>query len=196
MSAARIVVMRGSNRTGSYNRTLAALVARELRAKGADVLDVDLREYALPLYDGDLEAEHGVPEPARQLHALFRSATGVFIVTPEYNAGIPPLTKNTIDWISRVREDGGIPAAFGGPLFALAAASPGGLGGYRGLMALRQSLELGLGATVLPSMVSIARATDAFDASGELVSPAHVQSIERTVAALLAAADARQPRAG
>ncbi|AXK71070.1 NADPH-dependent oxidoreductase [Lysobacter sp. TY2-98] len=194
MPAPRIVVLPGSNRTGSFNRRLEALVVRELRAKGADVVDVDLRDYAMPLYDGDLEAEHGVPEPARRLHALFRTAAGVFIVTPEYNASIPPLTKNTIDWISRVREDGGIPAAFGGPVFALAAASPGGLGGYRGLMALRQSLELGLGASVLPSMVSVARAMEAFDAAGDLLSPAHVQSLERTVAALLAAAEARMPR--
>ncbi|GAB1594442.1 NADPH-dependent FMN reductase [Lysobacter claricitrinus] len=185
MASARVLVIPGSNRTGSFNRRLAALVARELRARGADVVEVDLRDYALPLYDGDLEAQHGVPEPARRLHAMFRESAAVFIVTPEYNAGIPPLTKNTIDWISRMRDDGGIPAAFGGPLFALGSASPGGLGGYRGLMALRQSLELGLNARVIPQMVSVSRAGDAFDASGEFTSPAHVQSVERTVAALL-----------
>ncbi|MGY3265754.1 NADPH-dependent FMN reductase [Lysobacter sp. HA35] len=184
MSSPRVLVIPGSNRTGSFNRSLAKLVARELRAKSADVTEVDLREYALPLYDGDLEAEHGVPEPARRLHAMFRESSGVFIVSPEYNAGIPPLTKNTIDWISRVREDGGIPAAFGGPVFALGSASPGGLGGYRGLMALRQSLELGLNARVLPTMVSVSRAGDAFDAAGEFVAPANVQAVQRAVAAL------------
>ncbi|MGY4517077.1 NAD(P)H-dependent oxidoreductase [Lysobacter sp. HA18] len=190
MSSPRVLVIPGSNRTGSFNRSLAKLVARELRAQGADVTEVDLREYALPLYDGDLEAEQGVPEPARRLHAMFRESAGVFIVSPEYNAGIPPLTKNTIDWISRVREDGGIPAAFGGPVFALGSASPGGLGGYRGLMALRQSLELGLNARVLPTMVSVSRAGDAFDASGEFVAPANVQAVQRAVAALLDATTA------
>ena len=191
MPSPRVLVFPGSNRTGSFNRMLEALVVRELRAKGADVVDIDLRDYALPLYDGDLEAAHGVPEPAQRLHALFRESAGIFIVTPEYNAGIPPLTKNTIDWISRVRDHGGIPAAFGAPLFALGAASPGGLGGYRCLMAMRQSLELGLGATVLPTMVSISRATDAFDAAGEFTSPSNAQAVARAVDGLLAAIGAR-----
>lgn len=180
-----ILVIAGSLRTGSFNRRLADAALARLREAGANAVDTDLRRYPLPIYDGDLEAESGVPAPAQELHRQFREAAGVFLVSPEYNAGIPPLLKNTIDWISRVRDNGGIAAAFGGPVFALAGASPGGLGAYRGLMQLRQSLELGLDARVIPQMVAVSRAGDAFDEAGVLAAP-HAKALDRVVRALLA----------
>lgn len=176
-------------RTGSFNRRLADAALARLRASGATASDTDLRQHTLPLYDGDLEARDGVPLPAQKLHQLFRDASGIFIASPEYNAGISPLVKNTVDWISRVRDNGGIPAAFGGPVFALGGASPGGLGAYRGLMQLRQSLELGLNARVIPQMVAVTRAGEAFDSTGALAPP-QAKALDGVIEALLQAASA------
>ena len=166
--AARILVFAGSVRAGSHNQRLADLAARFLDECGASVTRLSLRDHPLPIYDGDDEAAHGLPENACRLHELFRTHQGVFIASPEYNAGVTPLLKNAIDWVSRVRDKGGIAAAFGRPVFAIGAASPGGLGGYRGLLMLRQSLALGLGATVLPAMASVGNANEAFDHAGGL----------------------------
>ena len=164
----KILLFAGSTRTGSFNRRLADLAETCLTAAGGEVDHISLKDYALPLYDGDEEAADGVPEAARALHARFCAAQGIFIVSPEYNAGTPPLLKNAIDWVSRVRDHGGQAAAFERPPFAIASASPGGLGGYRGLMALRQSLVLQLGAVVIPQMVSVSKAHEAFEDDGSL----------------------------
>lgn len=180
----RVLVIAGSGRTGSYNRALARAAAQSLRGKGFAVFEPDLRDCALPVYDADLEAASGVPAGALALHEALRTSRGVFLASPEYNAGVAPLLKNAIDWVSRVREHGGIDAAFGGPVFALGAASPGGLGGYRGLMMLRQVLELGLGARVLPEMVSVPRAHEAFDEAGRFRAPAQAQGLDRVTGAL------------
>ena len=95
---------------------------------------------------------------------------GVFIASPEYSASVPPLLKNAIDWVSRVRERGDPTyAAFKGRVFAIASASPGRSGGLRALMALRQILELGCGALVIPEQVAIAQADHAFDEMDEIV---------------------------
>ncbi|HEU4536922.1 MAG TPA: NAD(P)H-dependent oxidoreductase, partial [Polyangiaceae bacterium] len=165
---ARVLVFSGSVRQGSFNQKLATLAARALREAGADVTELRLREHPLPLYDGDEEVASGPPEQAKKLHELFRTHQGIFIASPEYNAGLSPLLKNTIDWVSRVADHGGQGAAFGRPVFALGAASPGALGGYRGLMSLRQSLELQLQARVLPAMVTVGAAHEAFDEAGGL----------------------------
>lgn len=168
MTAPRILLFAGSTRKGSFNRRLADLAEQTVTAAGGEVDHITLKDYVLPLYDGDEEAEHGPPEAAKALHARFAEAQGVFIVSPEYNAGTPPLLKNAIDWVSRVKNQGGQDAAFARPVFALASASPGALGGYRGLIALRQSLVLQLGAVVIPQMVSVSRAHEAFDDDGTL----------------------------
>jgi NAD(P)H-dependent FMN reductase len=168
MTAPRILLFAGSTRKASFNRRLADLAERCLAAAGGDVDHITLKDFPLPIYDGDLEEEEGVPESGKALHGKFAAAQGVFIVSPEYNAGTPPLLKNAIDWVSRVRDHGGQDAAFARPVFALASASPGGLGGYRGLISLRQSLVLQLGATVIPQMVSVSRAHEAFEEDGAL----------------------------
>lgn len=169
MTAPRILVFAGSNRTGSFNRKLAALAALRIAEAGGDVTTISLADFPLPIYDGDEEARDGVPGNARALHRLFAAQAGIFIASPEYNSSFPPLLKNTLDWISRVRDDGGMAAAFGAPVFALGAASNSPRGGYRCLMQLRQMMEHGLGASVIPPMVAVHGAAAGFDEAGHLV---------------------------
>jgi chromate reductase len=160
----KILVIPGSLRTRSYNVRLAALAAKELTLADADVTRISLADYSLPLYDADLEAKAGPPQDAVKLKQMMMGHQGVFIASPEYNASITPLLKNTIDWISRVRERGESPlAAYKDRVFALGSASPGRFGGMRSLLALRQVLEVGCGALVIPDQVSVAQAEHAFD---------------------------------
>jgi len=164
MAIPKILVLSGSIRTGSHNSRLAALAAKALTRAAADVTLVSLADYPLPLYHGDLEASAGPPENAAKLKRLFGAHHGIFITSPEYNASITPLLKNTIDWITRVREPKEPPlAAFRDRAFAIAAASNGTYGGMRSLMALRHVLELGCGALVIPEQIAIRQVGQAFD---------------------------------
>jgi len=164
MAAPKILVIPGSLRTGSHNARLAALAAKELVLAEAEVTRISLEDYPLPLFDADLAADSGPPQPAAQLKRMLMAHQGVFITSPEYSASVTPLLKNTIDWISRVREAGEPSyAAFKGRVFAIGAATSGSGGGLRSLMALRQILELGCGALVIPEQVSVPRADQAFD---------------------------------
>src|SRR5215210_3337114 len=104
MAQPKILVFAGSIRTGSFNAKLAAVVAKELALAGADVRHISLADFPMPIYDGDAEAAHGAPENAVTLKRLFATQHGIFIASPEYNASVTPLLKNTLDWISRVRE--------------------------------------------------------------------------------------------
>jgi chromate reductase, NAD(P)H dehydrogenase (quinone) len=164
MSAPKILVIPGSTRTGSFNARLAALAAKEFALAEAEVTRISLEDYRLPLFDGDVLADSGVPKAAVQLKRMLMAHQGIFITSPEYSASVSPLVKNTIDWISRVRE-GAEPtyAAFKGRVFALGAAAASGAGGVRSLMALRQILELGCGALVIPEQIAVPRAETAFD---------------------------------
>ncbi len=169
MRRPKILVFAGSIRTGSFNGRLAALAAKELALLAADVTRISLADYPLPLYDGDAEAAGGPPDNAKRLERQFTAHHGIFIASPEYNASITPLLKNTLDWVSRVREAGEQPrAAFRDRVFALGAASNGTYGGYRSLIALRHVLELGCGALVLPDQVAIRNAASAFDEAENL----------------------------
>lgn len=169
MRSPKILIFAGSARATSYNGRLAALAAKELALLNVEVTLISLLDYALPLYDGDLEVEQGVPPNAIKLKRLLGIHHGIFIATPEYNASVTPLLKNTLDWISRVREAPEPPlAVFRQRVFALGAASDGALGGYRSLIALRQILELGCGALVLPHQIAINEAANAFDGMDNL----------------------------
>ena len=164
MAIPKILVFAGSIRAQSFNARLAALAGKELALAGADVTRIVLSDYPMPIYDGDLESRSGPPEPAIRLKRMFGQHQGVFIASPEYNASVTPLLKNTLDWISRVRDkDEPALAAYKNRVFALGAASNGALGGARSLMALRQVLELGCGALVIPEQIAVMRAADAFD---------------------------------
>ena len=164
MPAPRILVIPGSLRTGSHNARLAALAAKELALLDAEVTRISLEDYKLPLFDADLAAGSGPPAAAVKLKQALIAHRGVFITSPEYSASVTPLLKNAIDWVSRVRErNEPTYAAFKGRVFALGSATSGGGGGIRSLMALRQILELGCGALVIPEQVSVPRAELAFD---------------------------------
>ena len=168
MSAPKILVIPGSLRTGSHNARLAALATKELALAEAEVTRISLADYPLPLFDADLAADSGLPAAAVQLKRMVMAHQGVFITSPEYSASVTPLLKNTIDWISRGGgggRDRGEPnyTVFKGRVFAIGAASGGSGGGMRSLMALRQILELGCGALVIPEQVSVPRSEQAFD---------------------------------
>ncbi len=168
-SPVRLLFLAGSARKASFNRQLAELGAGIAEANGIAATRLDLGDYPMPLYDGDLEAAEGPPENARKLKHLFSLHTGVFIACPEYNSSITPLLKNALDWMSRVREGEEAPLeVFRTRVFAIGSASPGALGGLRGLNTVRQVLELGLGALVLPDQLAIPRAGEAFDEHGHL----------------------------
>jgi chromate reductase len=170
MTRPKILVFSGSIRSGSHNARLAALATKLLALAEAEPTLISLQDFPLPLYDGDLEAKSGPPEPAVQLKRMMMQHGGVLIATGEYNASITPLLKNAIDWVSRVHEEAEPRLApFRHCVFALAAASPGTLGGYRGMMAVRQVLELGCGATVLPEQVAVRDAANAFGPDGNLL---------------------------
>jgi chromate reductase, NAD(P)H dehydrogenase (quinone) len=169
MPGPKILVIPGSTRIGSHNVKLAALAIKELTLNDVKVTRISLADYELPLYEDGLEMKGGPPANAVKLKQMIMAHQGVFIASPEYSASVTPLLKNTIDWVSRVRERGDPTyAAFKGRVFAVSAASPGALGGARSLIALRQILELGCGALVIPEQVTVANADTAFDAMDNL----------------------------
>ena len=189
MRSPKILVLAGSIRTASFNARLAALAAKELALLNVDVTRISLLDYPLPLYHGDLEVEQGVPANAEKLKRQFCIHHGIFIASPEYNASITPLLKNTLDWISRVRQPPEPAlAAYRQRVFALGAASNGTFGGYRSLIALRHVLELGCGAMVLPEQIAVNGAATAFDDSGNLREVRHAQKLRSVLGQLVEAA--------
>ena len=168
MSQTKIAAFSGSLRTGSYNKKLLAIATGAARAAGAEVTTVDLRDLNLPLFDQDLEDASGLPIGAKQFKALLRSSDGFLIASPEYNSSVTGALKNAIDWASRAETDDEPPlAAFRGKAAALFSASPGALGGLRGLVTVRSILS-NIGVLVLPDQVTVAVAHEAFTESGAL----------------------------
>ena len=189
MHVPKILVFAGSTRSGSFNARLAALAAKELALTGADVTRISLVDYPLPIYNADDETEAGPPAHARNLKHMMMEHHGVFIASPEYNASVTPLLKNTIDWISRVRERGEPPlTVFKNRPFALGGASDSPYGAVRSLMALRQVLELGCGALVLPEQITVFRASEAFDEMDNLKEERASASLKRVAQRLADAA--------
>ena len=143
---ANILFLAGSARKESINKKLARLAATMAEATGADVTLIDLKDYDMPIYNGDLEQENGLPENAKKLKKIFIEHDGFFIASPEYNSSYSALLKNTIDWLSRPHKENEPPlTAYKGKVAALGATSPGALGGLRGLVALRMLLGKILG---------------------------------------------------
>ncbi len=171
MAPPKILVFAGSTRTGALSGKLAALAAKELALADGDVTRISLADYPLPIYDGDHEKEKGIPENAVKLARLIAAQQGVFIATPEYNNSLPPLLKNTIDWISRNKAGaGGIP--YRNKVYGIASTSDGFIGGARALIDLRRVVLTAVGAILIPEKLEISRAQDAFDEAGELVGEA------------------------
>ena len=169
MKTPRILAFGGSLRRDSYNQKLAAIAATGSREAGAEVTVISLRDFALPVFDEDLEATSGMPEAAKRLKAIFREHHGLIIASPEYNSSITAALKNAIDWVSRGESDDEPSlSALSGKTAVLCSASPGGLGGMRGLMHLRAILG-SIGITVLPDQIAIGKAYEAFTPEGALV---------------------------
>jgi chromate reductase, NAD(P)H dehydrogenase (quinone) len=186
MARPSILVIPGSLRVRSFNVRLAALAAKELMLADAEVTRISLLDYPLPLYDGDLAEKSGPPLNALKLKQLMCAHRGVFVACPEYNASITPLMKNTIDWISVVRERGEQPlAAYQNRVFALGAASPRSTGAMQSLLALRQVLAVGCRALVLPEQVSVPNAEQAFDEMDAFKDPRSAEQLKLVVRKLV-----------
>lgn len=169
MNVPRILAFGGSLRKDSYNQKLAAIAAEGAREAGAEVTLISLRDFPMPLFDQDLEAEHGMPAEAKRLKELFLSHPGLLIASPEYNSGYSAALKNAIDWVSRSETpDEPALSALTGKSAVIMATSPGGLGGLRGLVPLRMLLG-NLGITLLPDQIAIPSAYQAFGTDGRLV---------------------------
>jgi NAD(P)H-dependent FMN reductase len=160
MSPVKLLTLSGSTRTGSFNTKLATVMTGLAEELGAEVTQIDLGDYPAPLFDPDWAAENQVPQSIVDLAALMQVQDAVFIAAPEYNSGVTPLLKNTMDWLSRLN-----PHPIKAPLFSLGAASPGALGGSRGLVSLRITL-VGLGAIVMPEQLTVGGAGSAFNEDG------------------------------
>jgi chromate reductase len=188
-SEPRLLFFAGSARENSYNKKLAQLGEAIADANGIKATFVDLADYPMAIYCGDTEAREGAPENARKLKALMNVHTGIFIASPEYNASFSPLLKNAIDWVSHTRDDVEDPLqVYRTRVFAIGAASPGGMGGLRGLSQLRLVLEIGLGALVLPDQFAVPRAADAFDEHGHLKNKDSQETFKRLIQKLARAA--------
>lgn len=186
---ARLLFFAGSSRTASFNKKLARLGTMIAEANGIPSTFADLGDYPMPIYNGDLEVAEGPPENARKFKAVMEAHSGIFIISPEYNASITPLLKNTLDWVSHTRDEGEAPLqVYKTRVFALGSASPGGMGGLRSLTTARQVLELGLGALVLPDQFAVPRANAAFDEHGHLKNKDSQEAFKQLIQKLARAA--------
>ncbi len=186
-----ILGISGSTRTASLNRKVLEVVLEGVRSFGAEAHTMDLRTMDLPLYDGDLEAEHGVPEMARHLADRIREANAVVIASPEYNGGYSAVLKNAIDWTSRpdTREDGTrTTSPWSGKVTGLLSASPGSIGGLRGLILLRTTLAH-MGSHVIPEQLGVPEAHAAIGEDGTFVDPGLQERAIGVAKALVHAAD-------
>jgi NAD(P)H-dependent FMN reductase len=174
----RILAFSGSARKESLNRKFLAHAVQAVREAGGEVTLIDLNDYVLPLYHGDLEEAAGLPANAAKLIELVTQHAALLIASPEYNSMFTPLLKNTLDWCTRGDTD-----PFGGKVAAVISASPGALGGIRSLQ-LAQQLLLKLGCHVVPGQVYLPHADKAFDANGALVEP-RARKLAQTLAAAL-----------
>lgn len=163
----KLVAFAGSLRVDSYNKKLARIAAEGARRAGAEVTVIDLRDLDLPVFDEDLEKAGGPPPGATRFKTLLAESHGLLIASPEYNSSVTAALKNAIDWASRPAAGEPPLVAFKGKVAALMAASPGALGGLRGLVHLRAILG-NIGVIVLPEQVAVSKASEAFDVDGYL----------------------------
>ncbi|MDJ0917948.1 MAG: NAD(P)H-dependent oxidoreductase [Woeseiaceae bacterium] len=177
MPTPRILAFSGSARRESFNQRLVTVAAASAEASGADVTLINLRDFPMPLYNQDDEAESGQPDSVRELKGLFAKHHGLLIASPEYNGLPTPLLKNTLDWLSRKHDDEASMMAYTGKVAAIMGASGGSLGGLRGLVHLRALLN-NMGVVVQPKQHALSGAHKAFDDEGELVNERDQSSID------------------
>jgi NAD(P)H-dependent FMN reductase len=188
---AKILAFSGSSRKGSFNKKLLALAVREGRKLGADITEIDLREFDLPIYDGDTE-EKGWPEGMLQLRELFKQHNALLIATPEYNGGVAPLTKNAIDWVSRPCNGEPACAVLAGKVAAILSASQGPVGGARQQAQLRVSCQV-MRVILIPETVQVPLALKAFNEDGSLVDKVHEGALALAVRRLVEVAGRLNP---
>jgi NAD(P)H-dependent FMN reductase len=177
-SIPKILAFAGSTRIDSYNKKLVKIAAAGAKVAGAEVTYIDLRDLPLPLFDEDLEAQEGLPANARTFKDLLISHQGLLIASPEYNSSLTAVLKNAIDWASRPAPNEAPLAAFAGKVASIMSASPGALGGLRGLVHLRSILG-NIKVLVLPDQIALPKAYEAFNADGTLKDPKQQESIEK-----------------
>jgi chromate reductase len=158
----KILAFSGSSRRESLNQKFLNAAVEAVRATGGEVTAINLKDYPLPIYDGDFEDAHGLPDNALKLIDLIKSHAGLLIASPEYNSMNTPLLKNTIDWCTRADDE-----PFPGRVAAVISASPGQYGGIRSLK-LAQQVLLHLGCYIVPAQPALPQANKAFDAAGKL----------------------------
>lgn len=173
----KILAFDGSGRKDSINRNVLNHVITELNGdKDVEITQINLHDYDLPIYNGDLESEDGLPETVMKLKELFKSHDALLIATPEYNGSFSPLLKNTLDWVSRPVQGEAYLSEFSGKIAGLITASAGKLGGMRGIYQLNTVL-FGVGVTVLPNIVSVAFYNDAIDEDKKLKNDADKNAV-------------------
>jgi len=178
MTEPRMLVFAGSTRSASTNKKLARLAASEAEAAGGKVTLIDLREFPMPLYDGDLEAASGIPAEGLRFKALLKEHQGLLIASPEYNSSITGVLKNAIDWASRPEPGEPSLIAFKRKVALIMSASPGGLGGLRGLVHLRSILG-NIDVLVLPEQIAISKAHESFAEDGSLKDPRQAEAVRK-----------------
>lgn len=180
----KILIFAGSTRAHSLHRKIALEATELLRTLGADVTFADLRDYPMPLYDGDFEEAHGLPPNAKAFKELLRAHDVLVIASPEYNGSFSAVLKNAIDWSSRPEPGEAHLAVFRGKVAAIMSASPGPGGGRRGLKHLRELLEM-IGVRVVPTQLEVVRSSQAFDAGGKLLRPEDVRTMQELADSLV-----------
>jgi chromate reductase len=175
----RILAFAGSARRESLNKKLLAIVVAETRAAGGEVTHLEINDFPLPLYHGDLEDEQGMPENAKKLVELVKGHDALLVASPEYNSMFTPLLKNTIDWCSRADDN-----PFLGKVAAVVSASPGPFGGVRSALLARQLL-MKLGCTIVPAECTLPKANEAFDENGGLKNARSLEAARKVAAQLV-----------
>lgn len=163
----KILAFAGSLRTDSFNKKLVKVAAEGARKAGAEVTYIDLRDYPFSLYDGDVEASEGIPEIVTRVKEIMFAHDGLLISSPEYNSGIGGVLKNFIDWTSRAAHGEKAGDCYSGRVISLMAASPGNLGGLRGLVHVKMILG-NMDTIILPEQLALSKAHEAFNADGSL----------------------------
>jgi len=186
----RILAFAASLRKGSWNRRLLELGASIARESGAEVDLASFREFEMPMYDADLDHEHGLPPGGLELARRLEAADALLLAAPEYNYSIAGTLKNAIDWVSRVR-----PMPWRGKSIYLMSAAPSPMGGVRGLWQTRIPLE-GCGALVFPDMFALAYADKPFTADGRLHDASLFERLRKEIAGFVRLAEAVAPLCG
>jgi chromate reductase, NAD(P)H dehydrogenase (quinone) len=177
----KILCFAGSLRRDSLNKKLVQLAGKLAEQAGAEHTYIDLRDFDLPIYDGDYESEKGLPEDAKKLKKIMKEHQGFLIASPEYNSSISAALKNAIDWTSRPEPGAQSLECYTGKVAGLLSASPGALGGIRGLVTVRSILG-NIGVIVIPDQIALGQASDAFNEDGTLKDAKKQEALARIAA--------------